>query len=89
VKVASDKAGLKAFHSENTLSKSVAVNQNVMNTADNGKGIVVSNMPDYRHSHNDFGRNSLTGYQVNFSMHCKSLLVSMKHPEFLVAFYAF
>jgi hypothetical protein len=72
--VASDKAGQKASHSQNAVSKSVAVNQHGVYTVDNGNGIIISNMADCTHFPGDFGRNSLTGYQVFFSMCCKSLL---------------
>lgn len=79
-------AGLKDCHFQNSVSKPVAVSQNGTYTTDKAKGIVVSNVADYSHPSDDVGRNSLTGYQVTFSTHWKSLLLFMEHPDFLVTF---
>ncbi|XP_062192569.1 uncharacterized protein LOC133896077 [Phragmites australis] len=70
---ASDKAGLKAHHSQNAVSKSVAGNCNGSYTAD-GKSIIISNLADSSHLLDNFGQNSLKGYQPsvnNFPKACE------------------
>ncbi|TVU42916.1 hypothetical protein EJB05_09341, partial [Eragrostis curvula] len=81
VKVASAMAGLKARHSQDAASKSVAVNHNDIYSADNRKGIIISNIVDYGRSRNDFGRNSLTGYQPASNHFGKELSYEDEHSQ--------
>jgi hypothetical protein len=65
--VDSDKSGgLKACYAQNAVSKPVAGDYNGSFTADNGKGISISNLGDSSPLVGDLRKKSVTGYQVTF-----------------------
>ncbi|XP_062196314.1 uncharacterized protein LOC133899346 [Phragmites australis] len=81
VKGTSDKAVLKG---QNAVSKSVAENYNGSYTADNGKGIIISNLADSSHLLHDFGKNSLKGYQPSPNNFPKEFFCEEDHSQVLV-----
>jgi len=86
VKGVSDKAGgLKACYSQNAVSKSVTRNYNGSYTADNGKGIIISNIVDSSRLLGELRKKCVTGYQVTFSTHCsKTAFLFMNMQSFLI-----
>lgn len=85
--VASDKSGgLKAVYSQNAVSKSVTGDYNGRYTADNGKGIIISNLGDSSRMVGDLRKKSVTGYQVTFSTHCKTVLLFFEKQSILMHF---
>ncbi|KAL6840890.1 hypothetical protein ACP4OV_029416 [Aristida adscensionis] len=84
VKCNSDKAGQKVLHSQNAVSKSVVGNCNGNYTADNGKGIIISNLADSTHLLDYFGRNSLKGCQPSLSSFPRELSGEDDHSQLLV-----
>ncbi|KAL6658985.1 hypothetical protein ACP70R_003025 [Stipagrostis hirtigluma subsp. patula] len=83
-KGASDKAGLKAHHCQNVVSKSVAGNYNGNYTADNGKRIIISNLANSAHLLDNFGKNSLKGYQPSLNNFPKEFSGEDDHSQVLV-----
>ncbi|XP_066351243.1 uncharacterized protein [Miscanthus floridulus] len=74
VVVASDKSGgLKACYAQNAASKSVSGDCNGSYTADNGKGIIISNLGDSSRLVGDLRKKSVTGYQSALSNFPKEL----------------
>ena len=85
--VASDKSGgLKACYAQNAVSKSVAGDYNGSYTADNGKDIIISNFGDSSRLVGDLRNKSVTGYQVTFSTHCRTVLLLLNVQSILMNF---
>ncbi|KAG0522591.1 hypothetical protein BDA96_07G050400 [Sorghum bicolor] len=85
VMVASDKSGgLKACYAQNAVSKSVTGDYNGSCTADNGKGIIISNLGDSSRLVGDLRKKSVTGYQSALSNFSKELSCEEEHPQAVI-----
>ncbi|RLN03881.1 uncharacterized protein C2845_PM13G03660 [Panicum miliaceum] len=85
VKGVSDKAGgLKACYSQNAVSKSVTGNYNGSYTADNGKGIIVSNSTDSSRLLGELRKKCVTGYQPSLNNFPKELSCEEDHSQVLI-----
>ncbi|PAN33711.1 hypothetical protein PAHAL_6G039800 [Panicum hallii] len=85
VKGISDKAGgLKACYSQNAVSKSVTRNYNGSYTADNGKGIIISNIADSSRLLGELRKKCATGYQPSLNNFPKELSCEEDHSQALI-----
>ncbi|OEL27348.1 hypothetical protein BAE44_0011633 [Dichanthelium oligosanthes] len=85
VKGASEKAGgLKACYSQNAVSKSVTGNYNGSYTADNGKGVIISNLADSSRLLDDLRKKCMIGYQPSLNNFPKDLSCEEDHLHALI-----
>ncbi|CAM0911198.1 unnamed protein product [Alopecurus aequalis] len=84
IKVASDKAGPKAPHSQTTVLKSDAGKYNGSYIADGGKGIIINHFAGSSHMLNEFGRNNFTHGQPSLNDAPKKISCEEEHPQVLV-----
>ncbi|TKW08863.1 hypothetical protein SEVIR_6G052900v4 [Setaria viridis] len=84
-KGAFDKArGLKACYPQNAVSKSVTGNYSGSYTADNGKGIIISNLADSSRLLGDLRKKCMIGYQPSLNNFPKDLSCEEDHSQAII-----